>query len=194
MISEDDKVDLRTFDVRKDKPFILHDRQDAFSFFQAQLQGHVLDFIYHLLRFQHGGKSEAVKQTLKRSESIDPAYLGKVVSRSRAASTATVAEQLEQIALEPTAKPGPAVSTTNIDDLLDQFESESGEEPTTVSPEDQLGAQLAAEINMVRKVSTEMLSKGTKSLQNAHHGDDIDKFMNTNEVEQKIADIEAKYK
>ena len=33
MISEDDKVDLRTFDVRKDKPFILHDRQDAFSFF-----------------------------------------------------------------------------------------------------------------------------------------------------------------
>ena len=47
---------------------------------------------------------------------------------------------------------------------------------------------------MVKKVSTEMLSKGTKSLQNAHHGDDIDKFMNTNEVEQKIADIEAKYK
>ena len=33
LISEGEKVDVRTFTVRKDKPFILHDRQDAFSFF-----------------------------------------------------------------------------------------------------------------------------------------------------------------
>lgn len=33
LISEGEKVDVRTFSVRKDKPYILHDRQDAFSFF-----------------------------------------------------------------------------------------------------------------------------------------------------------------
>ena len=39
-----------------------------------------------------------------------------------------------------------------------------------------------------------MLSAGSAKLSQAHHGDDIDKFMNTSEVEKTIAGIDAKYK
>ena len=38
-----------------------------------------------------------------------------------------------------------------------------------------------------------MLASGDAKLSQAHHGDDIDKFMNTSEVEKTIADIETKY-
>ena len=46
---------------------------------------------------------------------------------------------------------------------------------------------------MVKKVSRDMLASGDAKLSQAHHGDDIDKFMNTSEVEKTIADIETKY-
>ena len=74
---------MRTFTVRKDKPFILHDRQDAFSFFQAHLQGHVLDCIYNILRTAHGANSKLVSNALALSPSADPEYLKKVVAESR---------------------------------------------------------------------------------------------------------------
>ena len=33
LISEKENVDVRTFEEKRDKPFILHDRADAFSVF-----------------------------------------------------------------------------------------------------------------------------------------------------------------
>ena len=74
---------------------------------------------------------------------------------------------------------------------MNEFEAE---EPKTITTEDLLASQLAAEINMVKKVSRDMLAAGDAKLSQAHHGDDIDKFMNTGEVEMTIADIDAKYK
>jgi len=52
MISDGDKVDVRTFTERQDKPFVLPDRADAFTVFQPRLQGLVLDTIYNILKFQ----------------------------------------------------------------------------------------------------------------------------------------------
>jgi len=52
MISEADRVDVRTFSERTDKPFILPEQQDAFSVFQPRLQSLVLDAIYNILKFQ----------------------------------------------------------------------------------------------------------------------------------------------
>ena len=51
MISEGEKVDVRTFTERQDKPFVLPERADAFSVFQPRLQGLVLDAIYNILKF-----------------------------------------------------------------------------------------------------------------------------------------------
>ena len=51
MISDGDKVDVRTFTERQDKPFVLPERADAFSVFQPRLQGLVLDAIYNILKF-----------------------------------------------------------------------------------------------------------------------------------------------
>ena len=82
LISEGEKVDVRTFSVRKDKPYILTDRQDAFSFFQAHLQGHVLDCIYNILRVAHGANSTKVRNALQVSPSTDPEYLKKVIQES----------------------------------------------------------------------------------------------------------------
>lgn len=46
MISEGDKVDVRTFTERQDKPFQLPERADAISVFQPRLQAYVLEAIY----------------------------------------------------------------------------------------------------------------------------------------------------
>jgi|Transcript_25578 serine/threonine-protein phosphatase 2B catalytic subunit len=50
MISDGDRVDVRTFTERQDKPFVLPERADAFSVFQPRLQSLVLDAIYHILK------------------------------------------------------------------------------------------------------------------------------------------------
>jgi len=51
MISEEDKVDVRTFTERQDKPYVLPERVDAFSVFQPRLNSLVLDAIYNVLKF-----------------------------------------------------------------------------------------------------------------------------------------------
>ena len=51
MISEEDKVDVRTFTERQDKPYVLPERVDAFSVVQPRLNSLVLDAIYNVLKF-----------------------------------------------------------------------------------------------------------------------------------------------
>ena len=51
MISEEDKVDVRTFTERQDKPYVLPEHVDAFSVFQPRLNSLVLDAIYNVLKF-----------------------------------------------------------------------------------------------------------------------------------------------
>lgn len=85
MISDGDRVDVRTFTERQDKPFVLPERQDAFSVFQPRLQAHVLDAIYNIFKFQLSAQSPGLRKTLSKTDSIDRDYLKKVIEASHEA-------------------------------------------------------------------------------------------------------------
>ena len=84
MISDGDRVDVRTFTERQDKPYVLPERADAFSVFQPRLQGLVLDAIYNMLKFTISSASPNIRRTLSKTESTDKAYLQKVIQASGA--------------------------------------------------------------------------------------------------------------
>lgn len=75
MISDGDRVDVRTFTERQDKPYVLPERADAFSVFQPRLQGLVLDAIYNILKFTLASTSPGLRRTLSKTTSIDKDYL-----------------------------------------------------------------------------------------------------------------------
>lgn len=64
MISDGDRVDVRTFTERQDKPFVLPEREDALSVFQPRLQSLVLDAIYNILKFTLASQSPGLRRTL----------------------------------------------------------------------------------------------------------------------------------
>ena len=68
-------MDVRTFAERKDKPFCLPDRPDAFEIFWPRLTSNVQDCIYHIMKFMYSEKNQNLKNTLKRTTSIDPQYI-----------------------------------------------------------------------------------------------------------------------
>ena len=84
MISDGDRVDVRTFTERQDKPYVLPERADAFSVFQPRLQGLVLDAIYNMLKFTISSASPGIRRTLSKTTSTDKAYLQKVIQASGA--------------------------------------------------------------------------------------------------------------
>ena len=86
MISEGEKVDVRTFTERQDKPFVLPERADAFSVFQPRLQALVLDAIYNILKFQIASQSPGLRRTLSQTQSVDQDYLAKVMQASQNAA------------------------------------------------------------------------------------------------------------
>jgi len=83
MISDGDRVDVRTFTERTDKPFVLPERQDAFGVFQPRLQSLVLDAIYNILKFQLSTQSPGLRKTLSSTQSIDKEYLKRVIAASQ---------------------------------------------------------------------------------------------------------------
>ena len=87
MISDGDKVDVRTFTERQDKPFVLPERADAFSVFQPRLQGLVLEAIYNILKFQLSSTSPGLRRTLSQTQSIDMDYLKRVIAASEEAKS-----------------------------------------------------------------------------------------------------------
>ena len=82
MISEGDGVDLRTFSEKRGKPFILHDRADAFSVFQPKLQSLVLDMMYNVFRIAQSAKSASACRAMSTSSSTDAEYLKTVIMTS----------------------------------------------------------------------------------------------------------------
>ena len=82
MISDGEGVDIRTFEVRRDKPYVLPDRADAFSVFQPRLQSLVLDTIYNVLKFTVSSQSPGLRRTLSQTRSIDQEYLKKTIKAS----------------------------------------------------------------------------------------------------------------
>lgn len=71
MISDGDKVDVRTFTERKDKPYVLPERADAFSVMQPRLQSLILDSIYNILKFTVSSASPGLRRTLSQTQSVD---------------------------------------------------------------------------------------------------------------------------
>ena len=178
LISEGEKVDVRTFSVRKDKPYILHDRQDAFSFFQGHLQGHVLDCIYNILRVAHGSKSTSLRAGLSMSASTDPEYLKKVMAESISKDEEADEEKKQRKANKAVQNKGEEKKTGGLDDMLNEFEDDLSVEDEADLMEDQNNAKLGAEINLVKQMSSEMLQDGATRMKHAAHGDAVDKFMN----------------
>ena len=84
MISDGDRVDVRTFTERQDKPFVLPEREDALSVFQPRLQSLVLDAIYNIMKFTLSTQSPGLRQTLSSTQSIDQEYLKRVIDASYA--------------------------------------------------------------------------------------------------------------
>ena len=79
LISEGENVDVRTFEEKRDKPFILHDRLDAFSVFQPKLQSYVLDVLYNIFKAAQSARSTAAARALSASTSTDAEYLKQVI-------------------------------------------------------------------------------------------------------------------
>ena len=59
--------------------------------------------------------------------------------------------------------------------------------------EEQNKVKLAAEINMVKQMSEEMLAGGAERMKAAKSGDAVDKYMNHDKVQNTIKNIERKY-
>jgi len=73
MISENDKLDLKTFSERQDKPFLLPDGLDAFSLFMPRISALTLEAFMHIFKLQAPGTGLAKQASI--AEPIDPAYL-----------------------------------------------------------------------------------------------------------------------
>ena len=89
-ISKGDQVDIRTFIEKKDKPYLLpnpsNPQIDAFRYFHNEMTGHVLDFIYQVLKTAQ--KTTRTGQGRRRftkalsSMSCDPEYIETLLKAS----------------------------------------------------------------------------------------------------------------
>lgn len=83
MISDGEAVDVRTFNTYKKKPYVLQDRQDAFSYYHADLTAGILHTIHHILKIGFSRGNQRVGRILSKTESIDPQYLQRIISESK---------------------------------------------------------------------------------------------------------------
>ena len=157
MISDGDKVDVRTFTERQDKPFVLPERADAFSVFQPRLQGLVLDAIYNILKFQIASQSPGLRRTLSRTQSVDMEYLKRVVQASKN-SQAIEEEKKQEQAQHSIAVTVPSINQQSsegreqtMDDLLSGYEDELGIEAAEM--EEDTSATIAQEVNLLKQAS-----------------------------------------
>ena len=66
-------------------------------------------------------------------------------------------------------------------------------EDDTELMDEQNKVKLAAEINMVKQISEEMLASGEQRMKQAKTGDAVDKYMNHDKVQNTLMQIERKY-
>ena len=78
IISDGENVDVRTFAERKDKPFQLPERPDAFKLFFPEMTFHIIDMITNLKRVIYG-RNRHIRKALNHTDSMDPEYLSKVI-------------------------------------------------------------------------------------------------------------------
>lgn len=102
MISEGDKVDVRTFTERKDKPYVLPERADAFTVMQPRLQSLILDVIYNILKFTVSSASPGLRRTLSKTTSTDKEYIMRVIAASKGGQEAL--DAMESAAAEEPKK------------------------------------------------------------------------------------------
>ena len=83
-VSEGENYTFKSFTESSHKPFVLpsYPLMDAFAFFNDDLNGHVLDFLYHMCKTAASALDENMSKVLSASNSCDDAYLAKIMSSS----------------------------------------------------------------------------------------------------------------
>ena len=159
MISDGDRVDVRTFTERQDKPFVLPERADAFSVFQPRLQSLVLDAIYHVLKLSLSAQSPGLRKTLSSTQSVDKAYLQRVIEASKQDAADQPTKPAQQVSVTVGVPTIPQAQSSeeskgegkSLDDLLAHYEEEldiDNRQYLNFQPESE--ASIAAEVNLLK--------------------------------------------
>ena len=180
LISDGDGVDIRTFSVRKDKPFRLPDDQDAFSIFQPRLQGLVLDAVYNILKFTLGSNSRALRTALSTTISTDEEYLQKVIAASHEGQE----ETKENItAAASSLKPRVQKENPTMDELLAGYEEDFGLDDHPDFDSDK-GATIASEVNLLKQVSEQHMNLALTTEASLSRPESIDQHMDLEKCER----------
>ena len=126
VITDGDSVDLRTFSEKRGKPFVLHDRADAFSVFQPKLQSLVLDMMYNVFKMAQSAKSSAAQRSLGVDSEKDVEYLKRIVEESNHPKKDEVLKKIDT-QFEAQKSKDASKAPTNLADLLSGLEDDFGD-------------------------------------------------------------------
>ena len=98
MITEGDNVDVRTFAEKKDKPFCLPERPDAFQIFWPRMTSHILECVHLIMKFVVCESNSEIAPVLKRTSSIDSKYIQRVIAHSKKSLSPEEQDKLEDAA------------------------------------------------------------------------------------------------
>ena len=130
---------------------MLPERADAISLFQPHLQALVLDAIYNILKLTVSAGSDNLRKTLSSSESVDPAYLQRIVETSRASQTPEEAKQateaMQSVAIGAAQQRPPSPKNKSLDALLADYEEDMGMEDMDAL----VTSNIAAEVNLLKQ-------------------------------------------
>ena len=179
MITDGDNVDLRTFAERKDKPFILPDRMNAFEAFSPRMTGLILDCFYNFFRTAHSAGNPVLKRALSKSVSTDEDYLNKVILESlkntkEAEKAIKLAdEEKKEMAKQPQLK-------KSLSQLLDDFHEEDSDEGDFDVEDVAREASVAKDVNLMKLKSDALLAEADKREGEVYAGDGSDRYIPMN--------------
>ena len=130
MITEGDNVDVRTFAEKKDKPFCLPERPDAFQIFWPRMTSHILECVHLIMKFVVCESNSEIAPVLKRTSSIDSKYIQRVIAHSKKSLSKEDQDKLEDAAKILSAKPKDELSELEDDLDIDDLDQEMGEHLT----------------------------------------------------------------
>ena len=193
VISDGDSVDLRTFSEKRGKPFVLHDRADAFSVFQPKLQSLVLDMLYNVFKMAQSAKSSSAGRALGTSTQNDINYLKTIIQESDHAKKDELLKKIDkevenQKKQEEGKQANPAA---NLADLLGGLEDEfdfTGIDDLSLDDDKNLSGQ----IDMMKQLSESFANDAKNAELSLKTGDSIDRHMDMDAVTETMSHLESK--
>ena len=189
VITDGDSVDLRTFSEKRGKPFVLHDRADAFSVFQPKLQSLVLDMMYNVFKMAQSAKSSTAGRSLGVDSEKDVEYLKRIVEESNHAKKQDLLKKIDEqvdAQKQKDANKGP----TNLADLLGDLEADFGDINELKELNDDKKAN--EEINIMKQLSESFAKDALKSELSLTTGDSVDRHMDMDTVTETMNHLESK--